>query len=227
MDLALSNRGTDTALMGECCGPAGYQTTFGDRFARRIARRYRRHGLNRTQQRLVGFLADRGLDDVSVLEIGGGLGEIQVELLARGASHVTNLEISDGYESQAAELLAASGMTDRVARRFLDIARSPDEVEAADVVILHRVVCCYPDFERLLAAAGSHARKLLVFSHPPRSLLSRAVISWDNFLRRLRRNDFRAFVHPPEAMLAVLGEQGLKPRYHHRGLAWEVVGLER
>ncbi len=214
--------------MGECCDPgSGYQRTFGDRFARRIARRYQKHGLNKTQLQLVDFLTERGLEDASVLEIGGGLGEIQIELLRRGARHVTNLEISAGYEARAAELLAASGTADRVDRRFLDIATAPDEVEAADVVVLHRVVCCYPDYERLLRAAGGHARRLLVFSHPPRNLLSRVVIGWDNFLRRVRRNDFRAFVHPPEEMLAVLREQGLTPRFHHRGIAWEVVGLER
>lgn len=215
--------------MGDCCEPgSGYQDTFGDRFARRIARRYRRRGLNRTQLRLVEFLAERGLQDATVLEIGGGLGEIQIELLRRGASHVTNLEISEGYEQQAAELLAATGMSDRVDRRFLDIAVAPEEVEPADVVVLHRVVCCYPDYERLLGAAGSHARRMLVFSHPPRNWFSRVVIGWDNLLRRLRRNDFRAFVHPPEAMERVLRGQGLTPRYRHRSsLSWEVVGLER
>jgi magnesium-protoporphyrin O-methyltransferase len=213
--------------MDECCGSSGYRSTFGDGFARRIERRYRRRGSNRTQQRLVAFLAERNLAHASVLEIGGGLGEIQIELLRRGAAHVTNLEISDGYEARAAELLAVSGMTDRVERRFLDIALSPDDIEAADVVVLHRVVCCYPDYQRLLAAAGSHARRLLVLSYPPRSLLSRAVIGCDNLMRRLRGNDFRAFVHHPEAMLAVLRGQGLTPRYHHRGLAWEIVGLER
>jgi 2-polyprenyl-3-methyl-5-hydroxy-6-metoxy-1,4-benzoquinol methylase len=214
--------------MDECCDPgSGYQTTFGDRFARRIARRYQKHGLNKTQLKLVDFLAERGLEDASVLEIGGGLGEIQIELLRRGAAHVTNLEISEGYEARAAELLAETGLADRVDRRLLDIATAPHEVEAADVVVLHRVVCCYPDYERLLGAAGGHARQQLVFSHPPRNLLSRMVIGWDNLLRRLRRNDFRAFVHPPEAMLAVLKEQGLTPRLHHRGMVWEVVGLER
>ncbi|MGH3359835.1 MAG: class I SAM-dependent methyltransferase, partial [Nocardioidaceae bacterium] len=194
-----------------------------------MARRYRKHGLNKTQLQLVDFLAERGLEDASVLEIGGGVGEIQIELLRRGAARVTNLEISEGYEARAAELLAASGMADRVYRRFVDIATAPDEVEPADVVVLHRVVCCYPDYERLLGAAGAHARRLLVFSHPPRNLVSHAVIGWDNFLRRLRRNDFRAFVHPPEQMLAVLRDQGLTPRFHYRGMAWEweVVGLER
>ena len=213
--------------VGECCDQQGYQTTFGDRFARRIARRYARRGLNRTQERLVGFLADRGLEGASVLEIGGGVGEIQVELLRRGAAHVTNLEISEGYEDQAARLLAASGFSGRVTRRFLDIAAAPEEVEEADIVVLHRVVCCYPDYERLLAAAGSHARRLLVFSHPPRNLVSRAGIWWDNLGRRLRHNDFRAFVHPPQRMVGVLERAGLTPRYRHRGWSWVVVGLER
>ena len=213
--------------MGDCCGRTGYDTTFGDGFARRVARRYHRRGLNRTQQRLVGFLLDQGLDQASVLEIGGGVGEIQVELLRQGAVHVTNLEISTGYEAEATRLLEATGLTTRVTRRLLDIATSPDAVEPADVVVLHRVVCCYPDYERLLAAAGSHARRALVFSHPRRDALNRALVGWENLVRRLRRNDFRAFVHPPDAMLAVLRREGLTPRYHHRGPVWAVAGLER
>lgn len=213
--------------MSGCCDHDGYQATFGDKFARRIVRRYSRRGLNRTQQRLVGFLTERGIENASVLEIGGGLGEMQVELLRRGAGQVTNLEISTGYEASAAELLAASGMTDRVARRFIDIATAPDQVDNAEVVILHRVVCCYPDYERLLTAAGSHATRLLVFSHPPRNIVTRALIGLDNSLRRLRGNEFRAFVHPPAAMVRVLEAQGLTFRYRHRGLSWQVVGLER
>ena len=47
-------------------------------------------------------------------------------------------------------------MGDRIERRILDIAVDPQDVEAADVVVLHRVVCCYPDVGRLLAAAADH-----------------------------------------------------------------------
>lgn len=213
--------------MGECCDPAGYQETFSNRFARRMARRYRRRGLNRTQERLVGFLVASGLEGVSVLEIGGGVGEIQVELLRRGAATVTNLEISSSYEEEAYRLLAQSGMTERVTRRLVDIATAPEEVDQADVVVLHRVVCCYPDYQCLLAAAGRHARRLLVFSHPPRNPMTRLMIGWENLLRRLRHNDFRAFVHPPRAMLDVLESQGLTAEYRHRGFVWSVVGLSR
>jgi len=111
--------------------------------------------------------------------------------------------------------------------QLLDIAQAPDEVESADVVVLHRVVCCYPDYEWLLAAAGSKAGRLLVLSHPPRNLATRTVLWWDNAWRRLKGDTFRTFAHPPAAMLAVLGEAGLHSTYGWRGFGWCVVGFER
>jgi 2-polyprenyl-3-methyl-5-hydroxy-6-metoxy-1,4-benzoquinol methylase len=213
--------------VGECCDGRGYESTFDDRFARRVSRRYERRGVNRVQQRIVDFLVDRGIQGATVLEIGGGVGDLHVELLRRGAAAVTNLEISHSYEEEAAKLLQQSGMTGRVTRRFVDIAMEPDQVEKADVVMLHRVVCCYPDYEKLLAAAGSHADRMLVFSHPRPNAWNRLSIGWDNAFRRLTGSDFRAFVHPPDAMIDVLRAQGLTPRYRRHGMVWDVVGLAR
>lgn len=213
--------------MPGCCDGDGYEEVFSDRFAQRVVRRYRRRGLTPVQARMVDFLCERGIEGASVLEIGGGVGEIQLELLRRGAARVTNLEISTSYEELARQLLDSSGLADRVDRRLLDIAREPDEVEAADVVLLHRVVCCYPDYEALLGAAGRHARRLLVFSHPPENAFSRTVFGAENLLRRLRGRPFRSFVHPEGAMESALVATGLEPTYEHRGPAWRVVGLER
>lgn len=213
--------------VGDCCEPDGYDETFSEQFARRMARRYRRRGLSRSERAIASFLTDRGIDGASIIEIGGGVGELHVELLRHGAARATNLEISSSYETEAAELLERSGMTARVERRFLDIAQVPDAVEPADVVVLHRVVCCYPDYERLLGAAASKAGRLLVFSHPPNNLMTRAVLWLDNGMRRLKGDTFRAFVHPPAAMLNVAVRSGLRDAYRWRGLGWCVVGFER
>lgn len=215
--------------MPGCCDGDGYQAVFSDRFAQRVSRRYRKRGLTAVATRMVDFLTAHGIEGATVLEIGGGVGEIQLELLRRGAARVTNLEISTNYEAEATRLLRESGegMGDRVSRRFLDIARSPDDVEPADVVVLHRVVCCYPDHRALLSAAGSHARRLLVFSHPPHNVLTRSVVAAENATRRLRGQAFRGFVHPPDEMVAVLADAGLRPTFAHRGWSWHVVGLER
>src|SRR4051794_26956611 len=158
--------------MPGCCDPHGFDEVFSPRFARRQARRYRRHGLGRTERDMVEFLTARGLEGATVLEIGGGVGEIQLELLRRGAARSTNLELVSAYDRPAAELAREAGLEDRMERRLHDIVEEPEQVERAEVVVLHRVVCCYPDHERLLSAAAEHATRLLVFSHPPRTLAS-------------------------------------------------------
>lgn len=213
--------------MTGCCDPQGYGAVFSRRFARRQSKRYDKHGLNPTATRIVDFAVAQGIEGASVLEIGGGVGEIHVELLRRGASRVTNLELSTNYEDEAARLLESSGMAGRVTRRLLDIAQAPDEVEPADVVVLHRVVCCYPDHQRLLAAAASHARRLLVYSHPAANVVTRAMFGAENLYRRVTRNDFRAFVHPPEAMVRAAESEGVAVAYRHRAWEWDVVGLVR
>jgi magnesium-protoporphyrin O-methyltransferase len=209
-----------------CCNPRGCDRFFNRRFARRMAKRYRKRGLDKPASRMVAFLEGQGLAGATVLEVGGGIGEIQLELLKRGAARATNLELSPAYDAEAQALARDAGLADRVERRIHDIATSPDQVEPADLVVMHRVVCCYPDYEKLLGAAADHARKALVFSHPPRNALSRAVIAIQNTGLTLLRREFRTFAHPPEAMLAVLRERGLEPAYA-RGGTWEVKGAVR
>lgn len=199
---------------------------FGPRFARHLARRYRRHGLDRTARRMVDFL-EQGVEGSTILEIGGGVGEIQLELLRRGAAHATNLELSSAYDGDAATLAAQSEMSDRVTRRLLDIAAHPEAVEAADIVVLHRVVCCYPDYERLLSAAATHAKRLVVFSYPPRNVVSRAGFAAQNTFFRLIGRTFRAFTHPPDSMIDVVVAHGFVAADRRSGTWWRTVGLVR
>ena len=213
--------------MSGCCDPRGCDDFFNSRFAGRAAKRYRQRGLDRNARHIVAFLEQRGIEDATVLEIGGGIGEIQIELLKRGAARAVNLELSPAYDSAARKLLLENGLERRVERRLCDLAVDGAAVRQADVVVLHRVVCCYPDYERLLTAVAEHARRLVVFSHPPRNLLSRLAVSTANLRLRLQRKELRVFVHPPEALLGVLEQQGLRPTFAHHGVAWVVEGLER
>ena len=66
--------------MSRCCA-TGYERFFGPRLARRDARRYRKRGLDDTALRLVDELASRGVGGASALEVGGGVGAIELELL--------------------------------------------------------------------------------------------------------------------------------------------------
>jgi magnesium-protoporphyrin O-methyltransferase len=213
--------------MAGCCNARGCDRLFNERFARRMAKRYRKRGLDKTARRMVSFLEQRGIDGATVLEVGGGVGEIQIELLERGASHATNLELSPGYDEEAARLLEEHGLVGRADRRLHDIAAEPEIVGTADVVVLHRVVCCYPDYERLLGAVAEHARHAVVFSYPPRNLMSRTWVAGANLVLRIMRREYRTFAHPPRAMLAVLEQRGLRETFERHSLVWQVAGLER
>jgi magnesium-protoporphyrin O-methyltransferase len=192
-----------------------------------MARRYRRRGLDKTARLMVDFLCDRGIGDATVLEIGGGVGEIEIELLRAGAATATNLELSTAYDENACRLAAEAGVSDRIERRVQNIADDPTPVTPADVVILHRVVCCYGDYVRLLSAAADHAHRALVFSYPPRNLVFRGFYVCFNLVMRLIGTDFRGYAHPPAAMMAVLEERGLRRKYEHRGVIWRIAGHER
>jgi len=210
-----------------CCDPRGCDDVFRAGFAGRVAKRYRRRGLDEAATRLVDFLAADGLAGATVLDIGGGVGEIGLELLRRGAGSVVTLELSTAYDEEAHRLARQAGVADRMHRQIVDIAASPSQVAPADLVVLHRVVCCYPDHERLLGAAADHCRRRLAFSHPPRTLTSRALLAAENALYAVRGREFRTFAHPPAEMLAVLSAHGLRPVMTRPDRVWHVQGLAR
>lgn len=210
--------------MNCCSKPSGYDEFFGEKQARRDARRYRQKGLHAPARWIVDVLRGQGIEGKTVVEPGGGVGAIQLELLKAGAARSVVVELSAGYDAAAAELAREAGVEERLERRVGDFAA--DGVGEADVVVLHRVVCCYPDYERLLGAAA-HARQLVVFTYPPRNLVSRAIFACLNLWMRVGGHEFRAFAHPPGAMIDVLRGHGFDAFATRRGGIWRGVALAR
>jgi hypothetical protein len=210
-----------------CCPPKGYARLFGGRAARRDVRRYAKDGLDDTGARMVAFLRRRGIEGGTVLEIGGGVGVLQLELLAAGAERATNLELSPEYEDSARALLRERGLDERVDRRIGDIVADPALAGAADAVLMHRVVCCYPDADALVGAAAERARRYLVMSFPRDRALFRAGARVLNLWFRLLRWDYRTFIHSPAAILAAAERRGLRLAEESRGSIWQVAALER
>src|SRR5262249_40836217 len=159
-------------------------------------------------------------------EVGAGVGAIELELLASGADHATNVELSGEYEEEAEKLLAEGGLTERVDRRVADFVAEP--VEPHDVVVMHRVVCCYPDVDRLVGVAAAHTRRRLVLAYPRARAWVRAGFGKINFFFRLSGGDFRAFVHPFAQMTIAARREGLAlERREQQSVIWEIAAFER
>ena len=213
--------------MSDCCSPKGYRWVFSERSAQAEAKRYRRKGLDDTSRRIVDFLRRQGVDGNTVLEVGGGIGAIQLELLKAGASHATSVELTPTYEEVARGLLTESGMSGRVERTVMDFAQSASQVEGADIVVLNRVLCCYPDMPRLAGAAADHARQVLVLTYPKGAWWIRLGIGIANVILRLTRREFHIFVHPPAEIIRTSRQHGLEPVFEERGMLWTVTALKR
>lgn len=210
-----------------CCTEA-YGDFFNEKLARKDVRRYRRRGLDAAARTLVDFLKRRGVQGLHVLEVGGGVGAIQLELLAAGAAGAANVELSPGYESAARELALERGVDDRIDRRVGDFVPIAGEVGDADIVLLHRVVCCYPDLDALLGAAADRAKRSLVLSYPPANALSRAVVRLLNLVQRLRRHEFRVFVWSRHEIAQVAASRGLQlVREGRASTLWRWSAFER
>ena len=198
---------------------------FNRRFAARDARKYREHGVSGSSRTLVELAGDvRG---ASVLDIGGGVGAIGLELLGAGAEHATNVEISSGYEEAAEKLIEERGVAAQVDRRVTDIV-DEQAVEPHDVVVMHRVVCCYPDVEALLGAAADRTRRRLVLTYPQQRAWLRAGLAVLNGFLRLRGCGFRGYLHPVAGIVGAAESHGLQlERRVKHGLLWESASLAR
>ena len=213
--------------MSCCSPPRGYTSLFSKRAARRDAKRYRRSGLDDTGEEMVEFLRERGVEGATVLEVGGGIGALQLELLKSGAARATNLELSPEYEDVAAELAREAGVSERVERRLGDLVDDPGLAGEADAVLMHRVVCCYPDYEGLVGAASERSRRFLVMSFPRSRALIRLGMGAVNLAARLLRWEYRTWVHPPEAIVAAAERRGLTLVQESRSRIWQVAAFER
>ena len=214
--------------MSCCSPPRGYEKLFGERTARRDAKRYRSKGLDDTARLMVEFLRERGLEGTTTLEIGGGAGAIEAELLKSGAERAVNVELSPYYEEAARELWREAGVADRAEYVVANVAADGREVGAADAVVMHRVVCCYPDYDALVGAASERASRYLVMSFPRGRFLFRTGVAALNLLARILRWECRGFVHPPAELVAAAERRGLRLVLDEPGgFAWQVAALER
>ena len=209
--------------MSRCCAGESLDI-FGEKSARRALGRYLRKGLGGSDApRIADWAAEQGLDGATVMEVGGGIGQIQAELVRRGAARGTVVEVVADYEDAARELATATGIADRTTFVLADLVETPDAVEPADIVVLRRVVCCTPVGPAVLAAAAGLTSRTLLASYPRDRAGVRIVARLQNGLLALIRKRFRTFVHPPRELERAAEKHGLRLARVERGFVWETA----
>jgi 2-polyprenyl-3-methyl-5-hydroxy-6-metoxy-1,4-benzoquinol methylase len=184
---------------------------------------YRKHGPPKQTKLILEAIRSLGLKNAELLDIGGGIGAIYHELLGNIAREATHVDASSAYLRQAKQEAARRGHSERVNFIHADFTDVASELPKADIVTLDRVVCCYPDFRRLLKAAAEHSRSALAFTYPRETWYLRIGLNIVNFFQNLRRDPFRVFLHPVAEMDSLLKQEGLQRVSLRRLFVWEVA----
>src|SRR5712692_10204889 len=206
----------------------GIAETFDDLAHERCCK-YKSNGLTDSSQVLLDFISNKGLVGKTVLEIGCGTGFFSLEILRHGASSCLGVDLSSAAINEANEFAKESGLQDRVRFDVADAAsiRQP----ASDVVIMDKVLCCYPDADALLKTASDSSRELLGFVVPrdeglmkPAMKIGTAMI---NLVEKLRKSDFRLYLHPLRSIDRLLSESGFQQMSKAKSRFWLVFLYKR
>jgi magnesium-protoporphyrin O-methyltransferase len=214
--------------MPSCCYDDEYGEMFTSREAARTASRFRRKGLRGSAAELAGAVRAAARNGSSLIEVGGGAGQIQVELLETGVvAKSLNIELSESWEEAGVALIEEHGMAGRVERRIGDFVDQANSLPDADVVILHRVICCYPDWRAMLTAAASRAKDVVGMTIPAYRWSTRLIVRVANLTLKLRGMQFRAFVHSTQPMIEMMMSEGFQITYDETHPVWRTVVFRR
>jgi SAM-dependent methyltransferase len=188
---------------------------------------YRAGKLAQTTPMLIEALTGRGVEGRDLLDIGGGVGAVQLSLLAAGSPSAISVDASAAYLDVAREEAARKGLADRIKYLHGDFVSLASQVPEADIVTLDRVVCCYHDVRSLVSLSAARARRFYGLVYPRDEFWIRIGLAFENLTYRFKKSPFRAFVHSTRLVDRLIRDQGLVQVFQRRTWTWQVVLYER
>ena len=193
-----------------CCSGVGTaaEREFSEKRATKDLAQYRMKGPGSTARLLLAGISKAGQPQGPLLDIGSGVGALTFELLEQGLTEAVGVDLSSAYVAAASAEAGRRGRTGSVRFVHGDFVQIASQFLPAEVVTLDRVVCCYPEYERLLDESARLAAHCFALSYPRDVWYVRTWVGLQNIARQLCRNPFRTFVHSASAMEHVIRRAG-------------------
>lgn len=200
----------------------GCANVFSSKEAEGDLKRYRKSGPESSTQALIDALIAEGVEGATLLDVGAGIGAIQLALLASGAARAESVDATEAYVEAARGEAARRGFGDRATGRFGDFVALAPELAAADFVTLDKVVCCYRDMPVLMERAAERARRVVGLVYPREiwwnRVAARLIAAWG----WLTRDPTRWILHRHADIDAVLVRAGFERHDVRRELIWQI-----
>lgn len=211
----------------DACGCDGFASIFDRRTADHDLRRYQRSGPDRTTRMLLDLLRPAVDPSTTILDIGSGIGIVDLELLRAGAANAVLVDGSAAYLEVARDQARRADLLDRVTIVAGDFVHRAGEIADADIVTLDRVICCYPDAVGLVTGSATRARRLYGLVLPHDRWVTRMALRLVNAWYGLRGRTYRAYAHPNARIDELASAAGLRLRAETGTFVWRVAVYER
>ena len=210
-----------------CCQCQGIENMFDKKAANRQLKRYLKKGPSKTTSMLLDAIHKEGVQGLNFLDIGGGIGAIQYDLIKAGASNGTSIEASSAFFDVVKEEALQNGLAERVNFKYGDFTATASDVDSADIVTLDKVICCYDDMSELVGLSSKLARKIYAVIYPRDVWWTKLALLMVNFYPRIKGSSFRVFIHPTKKVEEIIFGNGLKRNYYATTLFWQVAIFTR
>ena len=210
-----------------CCQCQGIENMFDKKAANRQIKRYLKKGPSKTTSMLLDAIHKKGVQGLNFLDIGGGIGAIQYDLIKAGASNGTSIEASSAFFDVVKEEALQNGLAERVNFKYGDFTATASDVDSADIVTLDKVICCYDDMSELVGLSSKLARKIYAVIYPRDVWWTKLALLMVNFYPRIKGSSFRVFIHPTKKVEEIIFGNGLKRNYYATTLFWQVAIFTR
>lgn len=204
-----------------CCGHNQDASRFFSWMAGSSRKRFEKKGFEQSQKYLMEGLKRAGYQGASVLEIGSGAGNFHQSLLLDGADRATGVDLAPRMLDQARSWARDRHLESRVDYRQGDFVEFADAIEPMDVVVLDKVICCYPDAESLVQLSLQKTRRVYALTFPRYTWVNRAMSKLMGRIFWLFRCNFRNYVHRPESIESWITGAGFRRLTRDRTLVWQ------
>jgi hypothetical protein len=204
------------------------EDVFGSKLAESELANYRKKGARKTTRILLDSLKQAGIAELSLLDIGGGVGAIPHELIPAGLGQAIDVDASSAYIRVSQEEAKARGHAEKMQYLHGDFVTLAPKIEPADIVTLDRVVCCYPDVKALVDLSAERAKQFYALVYPRDNAVFRALMPLVNLLAfRIWGSAFRIYMHESQKIDAQIRAKGLNLLQHRKAGLWQVFVYQR
>ena len=196
---------------------------FDKKAANRQLKRYLKKGPSKTTTMLLDAIHKIDVQGLDFLDIGGGIGAIQYDLIKAGASGGTSIEASSAYIDVVKDEILQNSLAETVSFKYGDFTTMASDVNSADIVTLDKVICCYDDMSDLVGLSSKLARKIYAVIYPREVWWTKLAVLMMNFYTRIKGCSFRTFIHPTQKVEEIIFGNGLKRNYYATTLIWQVA----